>query len=82
MKKPDQRWSEIDRALTSLEKETDRPVQPTAMAGILYRMLKVQCDAAKITDEASTRVVGLTWCLLVLTIALAFIALIQTAIML
>lgn len=81
MKTSDQRWTEIDTTLSSLGKDTDHPVQPTELAGILCRMLKVQCEVARINDEASNRVVRLTWCLLVLTIGLGLIALIQTAVM-
>ena len=81
MKTPDDSWHEIEKELISLDVATRDPMQPTALAGILQRMLRVQCDVAKTNDKTTQRVVRLTWGLLVLTVILGLVALVQTAIM-
>lgn len=77
VKRSDQEWAEIETELSSLDRDTNRFVQPTELGGILCRMLKVQCIVAKKNDEVSRRVVQLTWCLLWLTSGLCLIALVQ-----
>jgi len=74
-------WHEVDQLMSELEKDTSGPKQPTALAGLMFRMQKVSVDLAKLNDKSSRRVVHLTWALLALTVVLLFVTIGQTVLM-
>ena len=76
--KKDDPWTEVDQLMSDLEADTNGPKQPTALAGLMFRMQKVSVALAKINDKSTRRVVHLTWALLGLTAVLLAVAIAQT----
>ena len=74
-------WHEVDEWMSDLESDTSGPKQPTALAGLMFRMQKVSVALAKINEKSTRRVVHLTWALLALTAVLLGVAVVQTVLM-